>query len=129
MTEEYENDPGPCGGGDCDFTIDPDTGQVACAAGGGSCSSAEMAEAEISTFHDQTLADATRQIKQILDGLPTDDPRGRKVSFLRTPRGMMLAWVNHGEQASPDAVPWNADEETLAQALKLKPASAADGGS
>ena len=116
---------GPCGGGDCTFRVHPD--MLACVAGGSDCGPAVMAEAELSDFHDQTLADATQQIKQILAGIPCDDPQGRKVSFLRTPRGMMLAWVNHGAQTSPDAVPADADEETLARALKLKPASAASG--
>ena len=124
MSELDNASPGPCGGSDCTFNVAANN--VGCRAGGNDCWQARMAEAEVSAFHDQTLADATQQIKQVLASIP-DDPQGRKVSFLRTPRGLMLAWVNHGADVPTDAVPASADEETLAQALKLKPASAASG--
>ncbi|HEX7175596.1 MAG TPA: hypothetical protein VF240_10090 [Pyrinomonadaceae bacterium] len=78
-----------------------------------------MAEAEISPFHDQTLADATQQIKQVLARIPPG-PEGSHLSFLRTPRGILLAWAHHRAEAPPDAVPATADEKTLSKALGLK---------
>ena len=94
--------------------------KVPCVPGGSECGIAVMAEAEISAFHDQTLADATQKIKQVLASIPPDK-QGRKLSFLRTHRGTLLAWVHHGAKVPPGAVPATADEKTLSKALRLKP--------
>jgi hypothetical protein len=94
--------------------------KIPCAPNGNECQPAVMAEAKTSAFHDQTLADATQKIKQVLASIPPDT-QGRKLSFLRTPRGTLLAWVHHGAKIPPGAVPATADEKTLSKALGLKP--------
>lgn len=113
----------PCDKQSCTFAVKD---YIPCAPGGSECSTAVMAEAEISAFHDQTLADATRKIKQLLASIPPDT-QGRKLSFLRTHRGTLLAWVHHGAKVPPGAVPATADEKTLSKALRLKPRPRARG--
>jgi hypothetical protein len=84
-----------------------------------------LLEAEASEFHDATLIDATRRISEIFESIPADS-EGRKLSFLHTRFGTMLAWVHHGaKEISPDAVTAKDDDDTLARALRLKGYTAA----
>jgi hypothetical protein len=113
-------DPCSIGSNICTFAVAVKDQTIPCAPGGSECGPAVMAEAETSAFHDQTLADATQKIKQVLASIPPDT-QGRKLSFLKTHRGTLLAWVHHGAEVPPDAVPATADEKTLSKALHLKP--------
>ena len=108
-----------CGGGDCTFSVAKRRGLLVCQSGGGDCLSPTLLEAARSNFYDETVAATTARINEIIAGVPADR-QGRKLSFLRTPYGLLLAWVQHGGPTGPDAVPASADPETLAKALGLK---------
>jgi len=109
----------------CDFAV---KGDANCQAGTGSCTVAQIAEADFSVFHDETLMKATQQIKQILEAIPPD-PQGRTLSFLHTSMGSLLAWVRHGATDIPeDAVTAQDDDATVVRALKLRGYSAAGAG-
>jgi hypothetical protein len=112
--------------GTCDFTISDDT--AACSDGKGSCATAELLEAEPSGFHDQNLIDATQRIREILAAIPPD-PAGRKLSFIRTNMGELLAWMDHsGAQVPEGAVTAEDDDATIAEALRLTGYAAASAG-
>lgn len=116
-----------CGGQVCSFAYAGDS--LGCQNGTGDCSFAVMLSAEVSEFHDQTLADATLKIQEILNAIP-EDKQGRKLSFLHTRMGTFLAWVKHGDIEMPkDALTVNSNDEELAKALRLKnyPARGAKG--
>ena len=109
--------------GTCDFAIFNDT--AACSDGRGSCAPAELFEAEPSGFHDENLITATQQIRAILAAIPPD-PAGRKLSFIRTNIGELLAWLDHsGAEVPEGAVTAEDDDATIAQALRLKGYAAA----
>lgn len=113
-----------CVGKACSFFISGES--LACSSGKGDCAVAEILEAEISGFHDEHLAEATRQIRAILSGIP-EDPEGRKLSFLVTDMGLLLARVDHGATIPDDAITADHDDETLARALRLKGAGRSAG--
>jgi hypothetical protein len=80
---------------------------------------AELLEAEASGFHDENLIAATQQIRAILAAIPPD-PAGRKLSFIRTNMGELLAWMDHsGAEVPEGAVTAEDDDATIAQALRL----------
>lgn len=107
-----------CGGHVCSFAYSE--GSLGCQNGTGDCSLAQMLSAEISEFHDQTLADATQEIIEILSAIP-EDKQGRKLSFLHTKMGTFLAWVKHGDTEMPkDALTVDSPDSELAKALRLK---------
>lgn len=106
-----------CSGFACGFGAFGD--EVNCDTGSGSCWTAFMCEAETSRFHDEVLQDATRAIKAILDRIPPD-PNGRKLSFVHTEDGTMLAWVNHGKPSSPGTVKLDSGRDAVRKALRLK---------
>lgn len=109
---------GPCGGSMCSFGAFG--GGLGCESGDGSCWTAFMAEADSSTqFHDQELYDATAEIQKILDGIskPTD---GRKLSFVHTEEGTILAWVKHGIPFPAGAVTYKNGHAKVKAALKIK---------
>jgi hypothetical protein len=109
----------------CDFGVGEDAN---CAQGGNSCSVATLLVAEQSRFHDENLIQATRQINEILEGLPKDS-EGRTLSFLHTRMGSLLAWVRHGATSlPPGVVTADDDDATLAKALHLKGYAAAGAG-
>lgn len=85
---------------------------------GGSCFEACLLPAQISTFHDATLAAATSKINDILSAIPAD-PKGRQLSFLQTQMGTMLAWVRHDVDVPDDAVRATDDDATVTKALGL----------
>ncbi len=108
--------PVDCTGNDCGYGVV--NGRVGCVSGDGSCVSSQLLEAKVSDFHDRYLQDATRDIKAILDGIPPDS-RGRKLSFLRTHLGTLLAWVEHPENLAEDAVTINSGDAEIINALGL----------
>ena len=106
-----------CSGIACGFGAFGD--EVNCDTGSGSCWTAFMGEAETSRFHDAALQAATSEIKAILDRIPPD-PKGRKLSFVHTEDGTILAWVNHGAPSHPDTVTLHSGRDKVRKALKLK---------
>lgn len=111
-----------CGFGACDFFVEGEF--AACMPGAGSCTSADCLEAEPSGFHDQHLIEATQKIREILAAIPAD-PQGRKLSFLHTKTGSLLAWVKQESVVRKNGVTGKDDYEKVAKALKLKKRAAA----
>lgn len=101
----------------CDWHVSGES--FGCGDGRGSCKTVMFLEAEESKFHDSQLIEATRAIKEVLAKIPKD-PKGRKLSFIHTNMGTLLAWVNHGTEISNDAVTADKDDATIVSALKLK---------
>ena len=110
----------------CNFFVTPD-GWVSCEPGTNTCGIAELLEAETSGFHDANLAEATRKINEILGSIPPD-PEGRKLSLLHTNFGSLLAWVEHGGAVSDPGIRPDADNATIAKALRLKGHAASGAG-
>ena len=107
-----------CSGKRCGFNIQVTKEAAGCSEGDGSCFEARVLTAEPTKFHDETLADATAKIQEILNEIGRD-PDGRTLSFINTNMGLLLAWVEHGGTVPPDAVTDKDDDETIAQALRL----------
>lgn len=111
----------------CHLTIiidDKDQPTFGCAHGGGDCTACVVVEAEVSDFHDRTLSNATTKIRKVLEGIPPDS-RGRKLSFITTSMGFLLAWVEHGAVVPPGAkvlTQQNIGEEAFLKELKVKSA-------
>lgn len=106
-----------CVGKACDYHVT--NGTPVCGNGAGSCANPHLHEAEISAFHDQNLADATRAINSILEGIENSDS-GRKLSFINTKQGVLLAWVQHEGERTEDSVTIDDDTATIARALRLR---------
>jgi len=97
-TEEVSRD---CGSGrQCGYAVF--SGDVGCT-DGGNYFWAEMLSAKESNFHDAALVKATGEINSILSSL-SKDAGERRLSFLQTPLGIMLAWVRHDLKIPEDAV-------------------------
>ena len=94
-------------------------GGLGCDTGSGSCWTAMIAEADESDFHDLQLQKATREIREIIERIPAD-PKGRKLSFVHTEDGTILAWVNHGTPFPHDAITLKSGKDKVRKALKLK---------
>ena len=94
-------------------------GEIGCHVDDGSCWTAMMADAEVTAFHDQELYDAATEIQRVLDGVskPAD---GRKLSFVHTEEGTLLAWVRHGVAFPPSAVKFKDGHSKVKKALKIK---------
>ena len=116
---------GECGGIQCSYNITKSS--IGCTSGDGSCFAAVLLTAEESDFHDKTLADATLAIKKVLDGIGAD-AQGRKLSFVKTNMGILLAWVEHGKPVPSGAVTSADDDYKIAAALGLKGVAAAQTG-
>ena len=111
----------------CTFVI-LDDDVVACEVGTSTCTGANLLEAETSQFHDANLAEATRKIREILEGIP-HDPQGRELVFLHTRLGSLLAWVEHrGKIPADQGIRPDADDATIAKALRLKGYAASGAG-
>jgi hypothetical protein len=111
----------------CSYVIKPD-GSAACEPGTSTCSPAELLEAELSGFHDANLAEATRRIIEILEGIPPH-PEGRRLSLLHTNFGSLLAWVDHRATVpAGQGIRADADDATIAEALRLKGYAASGAG-
>lgn len=92
------------------------SGRVGCTTGNGSCWNARMVEAQPSAFHDHQLIAATREIRSILSRL--QPPEGRTPSFIYTPYGTLLAWVEH-TRLDGDVITSDSPPEAIADALGL----------
>lgn len=116
--------PADCTGRLCGYTVHK--GSVGCSSGNGSCRVSAMLEAKVSDFHTEAIQRATREIKAILERVHKEDERvrrGRKLSFLFTNLGCLLAWVDHGEVITPEddeIVTSEDDDETIAKALGIE---------
>lgn len=108
---------GNCMGHECGFGAFGD--ELGCDTGTGSCWSAMMAEADESDFHDPVLQKATREMREIIEKIPAD-PKGRKLSFVHTEDGTILAWVNHGKPFPADTITLKSGKDKVRKALKLK---------
>jgi hypothetical protein len=109
--------PADCSGRMCGFTAFGES--LGCESGSGSCWEALLCEAERSSFHDEPLQEATRRIKEVLESIPPDR-EGRKLSFVHTDHGTLLAWVHHGLQAENGAVRFENGPDEVAKALRIK---------
>lgn len=112
-----ENNVIGCVGKMCGFSAF--TKEVACSGGNGSCWSAMMLEADESPFHDKSLQEATAIIRKALNSIPAD-PDGRKLSFVHTPNGTLLAWVTHSEDAPSGGLGYYDDQNELAKVLRIR---------
>jgi hypothetical protein len=106
-----------CVGSFCDWANGKSGPQ--CVDGSGGCAIAHFCEAEESSFHDKNLQDATKKINRILSRIP-EDAKGRKLSFMDTHMGTVLAWVKHGGKPAGRQVTRQDDDATVAKSLKLK---------
>ena len=117
--------PTGCVGKSCDFVLKDE--DATCESGSSTCSPAKLLQAEPSGFHDAKLIEATNQINQILESIPADS-RGRTLSLLHTNDGSLLAWVDHNAEAPADGVRPDADDATIAAAMRLKVGAASGAG-
>ena len=93
--------------------------RMECTDGSGGCSKPHFCEANESRFHDKNLQEATKKLNRILARIPAD-PKGRRLSFLDTNMGTLLAWVDRsGKPAKGKVVTQKDDDKTIAKALKL----------
>jgi hypothetical protein len=79
-------------------------------------------EAELSDFHDEYLIAATKKIRQVVKDILAEIPaakQGRKLSFLFTGKGVLLAWVNHRGERLPGAIGLDNGYEAYEKALKI----------
>jgi len=86
----------------------------------GTCVRAVVLRAKHSEFYDKQLEEATEKISEIIGGIRAAED-GRSLSFIMTRMGIMLAWVEHGEEGSrePDDVTVKDDNSNIAEALGL----------
>ena len=107
-----------CIGSGCDWEVTGNT--PGCIKGSSSCTNAKLLVAELSDFHDQTLATVTAQINALLETI-SPDPAGRKLSFMHSRLGTFLGWVEHGvaDAATNGAVNAASDDAAIIQALNL----------
>ena len=119
MLDEYEDNISVCTNKSAGCTYQVVNGVAICVPGTSACSPVIFLEAEESGFHDSDLIEATAAIKEILAKIPPDRD-GRKLSFLHTEMGTLLAWVQHGGQPVDGAVTASDDNAAIAEALKLK---------
>jgi len=97
-----------CTGGPCSYAVD--RGVAACVPGDGSCRSAYLIEGVESANHTKKLKHATRAINALLKSIKPGPSPDHKLSFLRTPRGVVLGWVRHG--ASDETIKgWSRPDE------------------
>ena len=93
-------------------------GDVGCSSGNNSCLIAKVLTADESDFFTAELKDATDQIQKILTNIRSR--RGRKLAFLQTPFGVLLAWVRHDIKVSDDAVTSESSPKEIKKALGLQ---------
>lgn len=92
-------------------------GEIGCT-DGGNYFYAEMLRAEESNFHDADLVKVTSQINELLRSIP-EDKNGRRLAFLHTPYGTMLAWIRHDLEIPDYAVTGISPKEDHIKALGL----------
>jgi hypothetical protein len=104
----------------CAWSFSKETNIIGCVDSSQSvCGQAILLKARISPIHDHQLQLATRAIIAVLE-MVTEDPDGRKLSFVQTKMGTLLAWVNHGSECGKGEVTFDSDDKTVIAALKLK---------
>ena len=104
-----------CGGKQCGYGAFD--GELGCMPGG-NYFYAGLLRANESNFHDSALVEATRRINDIL--APLEKEAGnRKLAFLHTPFGTMLAWIRHDLEIPPYAVNQDSPKEDHIKALGL----------
>ena len=106
-----------CSGRRCDYALYD--GSLGCVTGSRTCANAGFLEAGESDFHDENLVNATAALNAVLAMVPEDE-EGRKLSFIHTNMGTMLAWSKHGENVPEDAIGPGHDDKVIAEALNLK---------
>ncbi len=112
-TEDIGTD---CGRGrQCGYAVF--SGEVGCT-DGGNYFWAQLEKAQETNFHDAALVRATGEINGILDSL-SKEAGERRLSFLQTPLGLMLAWVRHDLKIPEDAVTGASPKEDIIAALGL----------
>ncbi|MFL6467990.1 MAG: hypothetical protein ACJ72Z_08540 [Pyrinomonadaceae bacterium] len=85
-----------CAFADCGYTAG---GGISCSPGGNDCASAYLQTAYKSAFHDDPIRELTDEINEKLHKLGRRPPSPNlKLSFLWTPRGVFLAWVEHTDK-------------------------------
>lgn len=102
----------------CDYSAA--LGRIACVGGGGGYARAIVRDASLSDFYDQTLRDASYQIREILSRIPKDAD-GRMLAMLNTRQGFLLAWVEHSDEEPEPGITIANSEEEIARALGLIP--------
>lgn len=85
---------------------------------GGNYFYAQLLRAYESHFHDAALIKATSEINGVLNSIPEDE-NGRRLAFLHTPYGTMLAWIRHDLEIPKDAVRGDSPKEDHKRALGL----------
>lgn len=103
-----------CNGGPCGYAAL--AGDAACIPGDGSCQNAYLIEGAESPHHTKKLKHATRAINALFKSVKPGPSPDHKLSFLRTPRGVVLGWVSH--RASEDTTQGWArpdDEQVLSE--------------
>ncbi|MEO7674431.1 MAG: hypothetical protein ABIU09_10200 [Pyrinomonadaceae bacterium] len=110
------SEPQDCTGSLCGYGVA--SGRIGCQSGDGSCWSASIIEAKQSNFHTADLEKATRDIRAILDGIPSPG-EGLTLSFVHTRMGTILAWVAHGEPYPSGTITWSNTDAEIAEALGL----------
>lgn len=104
-----------CSGRECGYAAFD--GELGCMPGG-NYFYAEMLKASESNFHDSDLVKATEEINKIL--APLEKKAGdRKLAFLHTPFGTMLAWIRHDLEIPKHAVNAESPKEDHIKALGL----------
>lgn len=104
-----------CSGRECGYAAFD--GEVGCMPGG-NYFYAGMLRAVESNFHDSTLVEVTSKINEILAPL-AKDAGDRKLAFLHTPYGTMLAWIRHDLEIPDYAVNADSPKEDHKKALGL----------
>jgi len=94
------------------------SGDVGCSSGNDSCLVAGLITANESNFYTAELREATDQIQEILSNIKPK--RGRKLAFLKTPFGILLAWVRHDIRIPVGAVNSESSPKEIKEALGLK---------
>lgn len=73
------------------------------------------AAAQTADFHDEQLANATKEINAILSKVEkSNSDRTRKLSFIQHGSRYLLVWAKYADASAYD------DRETIAKALRLK---------
>jgi hypothetical protein len=107
-----------CPTGSCGYGALAGSGH--CTAGGGDCANAFFKSLDNTTeYHTALLQQATSQINSIFSGLGTDpQEQGRKLSMMRTPRGIALGWVRHGDDP-PEKTMISGDDPRVVDELMI----------
>lgn len=104
-----------CSGKQCGYAAF--SGELGCT-DGGNYFYAGLLRANESNFHDAALVKVTSEINAILGSVPEDE-NGRRLAFLHTPFGTMLAWIRHDLEIPKDAVRGDSPKEDHIKALGL----------